>query len=120
MFQELFRKKSDCWEILHETDFCVTDAGEFLIPDFTFVHKESGKRLALELFHRWHRAPLDARIQWLSEHPDTPLILGIDRALADDHDLETICTRSPQIAGHLFLFRDFPGVDRVEKMLNGQ
>ena len=120
MFQELFRKKSDSWEILHETDFCVTDAGEFLIPDFTFVHKESGKRIALELFHRWHRAPLDARIQWLSEHPDTPLILGIDRALADDHDLETICARSPQIAGHLFLFRDFPGVDRVEKMLNGQ
>ena len=118
MFQKLFCQKSDLWEISQEGDLRTSESGELLIPDFTFCHRISGERVSLELFHRWHKTPMEMRLQWLAAHPETPWLLGIDRSLADDGEFEAICSRYPQIAERLFLFRDFPGVDRVEKMLN--
>ena len=118
MFQKLFCQKSDLWEISQEGDLRTSESGELLIPDFTFCHRISGERVSLELFHRWHKTPMEMRLQWLADHPETPWLLGIDRSLADDGEFEAICSRYPQIAERLFLFRDFPGVNRVEKMLN--
>ena len=60
------------------------------------------------------------RLAFLARHPELPLVIGIDRSLADDNEFPVILDHYPQLVDRLFRFRDFPGVDRVLKMLEGR
>ena len=117
LFIRLFRAKSERWQPTGETPLLDLGEGRIAFPDFSFRAGDDGPRVHLELFHRWHRRPLAERLAFLSEHPETPLVIGIDRALADDDALSAMQAAHPELAPRLFLFRDFPGVDRVLKTL---
>ncbi|MBE6363577.1 MAG: hypothetical protein E7054_07980 [Lentisphaerae bacterium] len=63
-----------------------------------------------------------ACLELLKKFPDLPLILGIDRSLADEGSLARMTADSPQLAQRCRLFRDFPGVEntlRALKKFNG-
>ncbi len=90
-----------------------------LFPDFSFERKDMpGKIVHIELFHRWHAAPLDARLQWLENAPETPLVIGVDRGLLGRAGEADFLTRHPQFELHGFFFSNYPGVDRVRRMLD--
>ena len=108
MFHALFRKEVTSWKIVGESPFIDGGNQELVFPDLSFRRVADGLELHLELFHRWPRGQL----------PELPLLLGIDRALADDDGFAALCGKHPALAGRLYRFRDFPGVDRTVKMLD--
>ena len=93
-------------------------AQEIVFPDLSFRREADGRTIHLELFHRWHRGQLDRRLALLEQKPDMQLLVGVDRALADDAAWKVLETDHPALAGRLFRFRDFPGVDRVRRVLD--
>ena len=122
MFHRLFAEKSTEWQIIGDTPFLDGGNQEIIFPDLSFQEKSSGKILHLELFHRWHAGQLARRLELLKKSPDLPLILGIDRSLADEETLAQMTADSPQLAQRCRLFRDFPGVEntlRALKKFNG-
>lgn len=117
MFHRLFREKIKDWSIVGETPVLTAPDGESFFPDLSFREETSDRVIHLELFHRWHKHQLESRLAYLAEHDNIPLLLGIDRSIADENAVTDYLTRYPDLAGKLFLFRDFPGVDRVAKLL---
>jgi len=117
MFHRLFREKIADWTIVGETPFLTGDRGEVIFPDLSFREAASGRIVHLELFHRWHKGQLEDRLRFLAGEPGLPLVIGIDRSLADEDALAGFLAQWPVLSGRLFLFRDFPGVDRVAKLL---
>ena len=120
LFIQLFRQKSDKWQPVGDTPLIELGEGRIAFPDFSFRAGDDGPVVHLELFHRWHRAQLTDRLAFLARHPELPLVIGIDRSLADDNEFPVILDHYPQLVDRLFRFRDFPGVDRVLKMLEGR
>ena len=117
LYHKLFAEKSSAWQIVGDTPFLDGGNQEIIFPDLSFQEKSSGKVIHLELFHRWHKHQLESRLAYLASHDNIPLLLGIDRSIADENAVTDYLTRYPDLAGKLFLFRDFPGVDRVAKLL---
>jgi hypothetical protein len=116
LFHRMFKQKVKKWEITGETPFIKGERQEIIFPDLNFTHK-SGKRVHLELFHRWHYGALLSRLEFCSKNPDLPLIIGIDRALLKG-ELPQILEKNEYFQKQGFLFRDFPGIARVSKLLD--
>lgn len=118
LFGRAFRERArGTWETVADAPLFPAGGGALAVPDFSFRRADGGEVRHLELFHRWHRGKLESRIAFLAEHPGFPLLLGIDRALADGDELEKLCSAAPTVGKHCFLFRDFPGVETVLKKL---
>ena len=116
MFHRLFKEKVDDWKISGETPFIKTHKQEIVFPDLNFQNPK-GEIIHLELFHRWHRGALLKRLEFCEGNPDLPLLLGVDRSLLKG-DLPQLLENSEYFQKKGFLFRDFPGVSRVNKLLN--
>ena len=118
MFTELFRSSNTGWSIDDMPGWIPLGGQALLFPDFIF-RSESGAEFPMELFHRWHASQLERRLLWCEEHPDRGMLLGVDRALLKkDGVLKERLEGSSYFRSHGFLFRDFPGVDKVSKLLN--
>ncbi len=116
MFHRLFKEKIKDWKISGETPFIKAQKGEIVFPDLNFKNKK-GKIIHLELFHRWHRGALLKRLEFCDANPNLPLLLGIDRSLLKG-ELPELLENSGYFQKKGFLFRDFPGVSTVNKLLN--
>jgi len=116
MFAQLFREKVADWFILDEPSFIDLGNQELVFPDQSYQNND-GKIIHLELFHRWHSHQLLRRLEYLEQNPSTPLIIGVDRALYKK-ETKALLDNSEWFQNNGFLFRDFPGVDRVKKCLN--
>ena len=117
MFHSLFKKDVESWRIIGESPFIDGGKQSVVFPDLSFERVGDGVRVHLELFHRWHRGQLEGRLELLREHPELPLVLGIDRALADDEAFAELERRYPELVDRIYRFRDFPGVDRTLRVL---
>ena len=118
MFTELFRASNTGWTIDDMPGWIPLGGQALLFPDFIF-RAESGAEFPMELFHRWHAAQLEQRLRWCEENPASGLLLGVDRALLKkDGVLKERLEASDYFQTHGFLFRDFPGVDKVSKLLD--
>jgi len=119
MFHQLFKQKIDAWQIVGDAPFVDIGGGELIFPDLSFQH-DSGKTVHLELFHRWHSTQLFSRIEQHDKELPDNFIIGVDRALSSKPEIKEILDSSPFFSSHGFLYRDFPGVDRVAKLLDSQ
>lgn len=116
MFAQLFREKVTDWSILDESSFLDLGDQNLVFPDQSY-RSEGGEIIHLELFHRWHSHQLLSRLEYMEQNPSTPLIIGVDRALYKK-ETKALLDNSEWFRNNGFLFRDFPGVDRVKKCLN--
>ena len=80
LFQEMLHNKTDEWKIRPGSQFLPLPGDYYCFPDYQLGHS-SGVEVAIELFHPWHQGHLLARLNTLSEHTDTPLILGVSKEL---------------------------------------
>jgi uncharacterized protein len=87
-------------------------ASGLCVPDLTFRHRETGREVALELFHAWHAGPLARRLGELRSRPDPGLLLGVDRTLARGEEREAL-EAHPQVV----LFNGFPSARRMRERL---
>ncbi len=88
-------------------------AAGLCVPDLTFRHRQTGREVALELFHAWHSGPLARRLEELRSRPDAGLLLGVDRALAKDTQARAQLEAHPQVV----LFHGFPSAKRLRARL---
>ncbi|MBQ7650877.1 MAG: DUF790 family protein [Victivallales bacterium] len=117
MFIRHFKESGSEWRVLEETPFLKGRKAMLLFPDFAFEHP-SGKRLYLELFHRWHADQLAARLDELDNGSEMPLVIGVDKAIAERPDISTRLDASTAFARQGFLYRDYPTIDRVSRTLD--
>ncbi|MGY8700744.1 MAG: DUF790 family protein, partial [bacterium] len=55
-------KKISSWELTSSADYLQLTGESVCFPDYLLTHS-SGKKVAMELFHTWHAAPLGDRLQ---------------------------------------------------------
>ena len=118
MFTGLFRGSCPGWTLDDMPGWIPLGGQALLFPDFVF-RSESGAEFPMELFHHWHAFQLEQRLRWCEEHPERGLLLGVDRSLLKkDGVLKERLESSAYFQSHGFLFRDFPGVEKVSKLLD--
>lgn len=110
-------------ERLHEKhpDWSLTTAGNFVslggqkhcFPDFVLQHS-TGAQVALELFHGWHAAPLQERLEQLAVlEGSAPLLLGVSRSLLKNQALLGQLEESSYFQSYGFLFRELPTTEKL-------
>ena len=67
----------------------------------------------MELFHRWHKGPLLRRIEALRKYPDPNFVLGVDKALVSNPEIQGQVENNEQI----FVFNAFPSLSKIKKAL---
>ena len=117
LFHQHFQETVEEWKIVGNTPFLHAAGREVIFPDLSFQH-QGGTLVHLELFNRWHANGLAQRLKWLEKHPDTPLILGVDRSLLRDAELQNILDNSPWFSQFGFLYREYPTCDRTRRALH--
>ncbi|MGN0866342.1 MAG: DUF790 family protein [Oligosphaeraceae bacterium] len=117
LFQDTLRRQDGPWELREEYLPLQGEEARFLFPDFIFQRKDTPRLLFLELFHRWHCRELPQRLEWLSRHPESPLVLGVERALLKRKEIAQALERFPLLPHMGFLYRDFPTVDKTLRTL---
>jgi hypothetical protein len=88
-------------------------ASGLCVPDLLFRHRQTGREVALELFHPWHAGPLARRLEELRVRPDPGLLLGVDRALARGFAGREALEAHPRVV----LFNGFPSAKRIRERL---
>lgn len=117
LFHRHFADTVNAWTIVTHTPFLAGPGNELIFPDLSFANSD-GMLMHLELFHRWHSGPLRERLDYLRRQPALPLLLGVDRSLCrQDPTMEEELKTEPAFADRVFLFRDYPTVDKTLKCL---
>lgn len=116
LFHRDFQAKETGWTIFGAEKPLRLAGGEFIFPDLSF-RNETGTETHLELFHRWHAGPFVRRLEQLAAEPRLPLILGVDRAVANRCEAKEALAQCPWFEDRGFLFHDYPTVDRTRRCL---
>lgn len=119
LFIRCFREKRSAWLIDDSPGFFPLGTQKLAIPDFAFRNTAKPERVfPVELFHRWHATPLLERLEYGETHPETTLLVGVERALLKkDGILKKRLDESTFFQKNGFLFRDFPGIETLLKLL---
>ncbi|MBF0347223.1 MAG: DUF790 family protein [Magnetococcales bacterium] len=119
-FASRFEEEVTDWTLLPDTQLLHLEGSDIIVVDFTFRHRQN-RVVHLEMFHRWHRAPLLRRLQQLDRQDatdDVPnLVIAVDRHLAKDQPLAEQLANSPYFQAHGFLYNEFPPIKRAVKSL---
>src|SRR5262249_52338808 len=109
MFVELFRKKSEDWEIVEETG--LLPLGDTIwAPDFHLVHKATGQVVYLEVLGFWRKASAERHLERLRRHVREPFVLAVsDQLRVDDANLEGL-------PAGVHRFRQMPLPDEVARL----
>ncbi len=119
LFLKAFQREVTQWRSVPDAPLPDMPGEGSIFPDFSFAAADDPKKIIhIELFHRWHSGPLEARLAWLACHPEVPLLLGIDRSLLGKEGEAGFTARHPMLERHGFFFSNYPGVDRVRRMLD--
>ena len=117
--QQIAKKLPD-WSLSSSNDFVSLSGENICFPDYLLKHI-SGKKVSLELFHKWHSAPLINRLSQLDAQKEAPLLIGINRNLINNKDVAKKLESSSYYSSFGFLFRDVPTtamlLPRLEKWL---
>jgi predicted nuclease of restriction endonuclease-like RecB superfamily len=117
LFEQHFRKMVKHWTLTTHRPCLQIRGQDLAFPDLAFKDCE-GRIVHLELFHRWHSGPLRDRLAALKTCPELPLIIGVDRALADAGDIAEQIGAAKALGQRAFLFRDYPSVAKTVACLD--
>lgn len=108
---EQFDKLNSPWSV--STDGELVDLGGegVLVPDFVFVHAETGRTVYMEVFGFWRKGAVESRLKLLRRHGPKDLILALSSSLATGReDLD-------ELEGEVYIFRTHPIARKVLKVL---
>jgi predicted nuclease of restriction endonuclease-like RecB superfamily len=109
MFVELFRKRTDDWDIQEETRVLPLGDG-FWVPDFRLVQKLTGREVYLEVLGFWRRSSAERHLERLRQHAQAPFLLAVsDQLHIDDAELEGL-------PAGIHRFRQMPLPDEVARL----
>jgi predicted nuclease of restriction endonuclease-like RecB superfamily len=117
LFSQQLAKKLTDWELTSSSDYVPLVGESLCFPDYLLTHN-SGKKVALELFHTWHAAPLQARLQQLDAQNRAPLLIGVNRSLFKNAELANQVESSTYFQRFGFYFREVPTATKIIPLLN--
>ena len=106
------------WKLLDDLPPLKTHGGQTVFPDFAFRKRGATKTYSLELFHRWHASELLHRLDYLTTHPKTTLLVGVERGLLKRKEIAEALEGNEAFARAGFLYRDYPTHEKVLKALD--
>ena len=119
LFVKNFRQDAGNWVEAPEAELPRIAGYGTLFPDFSFVRASDPEAVIhVELFHRYYTHDLEARLEFLQHEPQFPLVVGIDRSLVGKNGEKELLTRYKNLSDHVFFFSNYPGCERVRKMLD--
>ncbi len=110
-FADRFNAKVEGWTAAPHSEVVDLEGAGVFVPDFTFVHEKTGRRVWLELFGYWRSTGLADRLSHLRAHAPGPVLVGVsDRMRVDEQKLEGLPAR-------VFRYREIPVVSEVARLL---
>ena len=119
MFVKSFRQQAEQWQEAPQADWPQIAGYGKIFPDFSFTRADAPELVAhVELFHRYSKSGLTERLDFLQQNRNFPLIVGIDRSLLGKDGEKELLQRYPELPDFAFFYSNYPGVDRVRRMLD--
>ena len=99
------------WSV--STDGELVDLGGqgVLVPDFVFVHRDTGKRVLMDVLGFWNKSAVASRLRLLRRHGPPSLILAISKQLAAGQE------GLDDLPAEVYVFRSAPLARQVLKIL---
>lgn len=107
IFNGLSEDQRKGWVAMEGEDVLNLGQQSYSVPDFSFQNKK-GKRIHLELFHKWHEMQLKQRLEALKQSSCGDLILGISGELMGPETIAEILGKSRASKAKIFRFKRFP------------
>ena len=118
LFLRSFQQENTAWTLAPEAELPRLANCGTIFPDFSFARVDAPEKVIhVELFHRYYTHDLEERLNFLRNNPDYPLIIGIDRTLLGKGGEKEFADRYDNFSDCAFFYSNYPGVDRVRKML---
>ncbi|MBT5794796.1 MAG: DUF790 family protein [Deltaproteobacteria bacterium] len=117
LFSQQLAKKIPSWQLTSSSDYVPLVGESLCFPDYLLTHS-SGKKVAMELFHTWHAAPLRNRLQQLDAQNGFPLLIGVNRSLLKNEELAEKVESSPYFSRFGFYFREAPTAAKIIPLLD--
>ena len=104
------------WRVETATAFFPIGKNTYCCPDFTFEHT-TGKKVYLELFHRWHASQVISRVEALETIKQPIVLLGICKSIAKHKSVQGKLEKSQWFQENGFIFTEFPRAKVVSSLL---
>ena len=117
LFSQQLAKQIPDWELTSSADFIPLTGESLCFPDFLLKH-HSGKKVSMELFHKWHVAPLQSRLEQLDSQKGGPLLIGINHSLLKNIKLADQVEASTYFSRYGFFFREAPTITKLRPLLD--
>ena len=116
LLSEKLKEKIPNWRLNPSVDFLQFEGESICFPDYYLEHI-SGKKVYIELFHKWHFRPLLKRLEQVDKIDGTVLLLGIDKILLSNEDILQKTCSSEYFSKFGFFFKEFPSVSKISELL---
>ncbi len=115
-FTQTFQEVCPDWRVQMATHFFPIGKNAYSCPDFLFEHS-TGKKIYLELFHRWHSSQVVGRIEALETTKNPLILLGICKSIAKQKLIQEKLEKSQWFQENGFVFTEFPRAKIVSSLL---
>jgi len=115
-FIGVFNKKSSNWKAAHSDELLNLGEQNYCIPDVVYT-SGSGKRVSMEIFHKWHGHQVKKRMIFLKKNPESPLIIAVQKELIKDLESKELFGKLEKTGGNVVTFSSFPLAKDVLKEL---
>jgi predicted nuclease of restriction endonuclease-like RecB superfamily len=117
-FLNAYNKSSSPWQAQWCDELVELGGQQFCFPDLSFIHGSNGKKVHLELFHKWHRGELEKRIKTLQKSEKSQVIIGICNSLVKQANMGFPSIHEEEFENFGFIFRGVPTPKAVSSLLN--
>lgn len=116
---EIFNNSGSEWIVSPCLEFINLGQQNYSFPDLK-ASSEGKDVHYIELFGRWAKTGLKNRLKHIATCRDHKLVLGIEKSLIKDQEIEKIVKNSQLIQDGSFTYRDIPGSKVLRKVLGSQ
>lgn len=115
-FTHTFQGICPDWRVEAASAFFPMGKNTYCCPDFVFEHT-TGKKVYVELFHRWHSSQVVSRIEALETGTYPGILLGICKSIAKQKSIQDKIEKSQWFQRNGFIFTEFPRAKVVSSLL---
>ncbi|CAN5798840.1 DUF790 family protein [soil metagenome] len=111
-FVDRFRQVAPAWDVSEATDIIELGREGVWVPDYRFVHKNSGTDVLVEILGFWKRSSLERTLRLLPQYGPSRFLLAIsDRLKVDEETLE-------ELPGSVLRFKEIPNAQEMAALLH--
>jgi len=112
-FLDRIRQVASAWDVSESTEILELGREGVWIPDYRFVHKQTGVDVFVEVVGFWKRSSLDRLLKLLPRYGPERFVLAIsDRLKVDEGALD-------ELPGTVLRFKEIPNSTELSALLDG-